>query len=72
MTNKDIKKIQGDLNCQSFGLLTGVSTVTVWRWRTGSAKPEGAALRLLELIRDKKITLSMLRDYIGSRMKKSI
>ena len=57
MTPKEIEKIQGRMDFSTFGALVGVSTVTAWRWVHGTARPEGAALRLLELLRDERSTM---------------
>lgn len=60
MTPKEIEKIQGKMDYSTFGALIGVSSVTAWRWAHGEAHPEGASLRLLELLRDDRDTMIKL------------
>jgi DNA-binding transcriptional regulator YiaG len=70
MTPKDIKKIRGDISREEFSLLLGVSSVTLWRWEQGGARPEGASLRLLEILsKDRKQTITLLSKYAQERLK---
>jgi DNA-binding transcriptional regulator YiaG len=69
MTSKEIRKIRGNMSRETFSLLVGVSVPSLWRWETGEASPEGAGLRLLELIKDKRVMVTMLRDYVSRRIK---
>ena len=70
MNPKDVKKIRGDLSRAVFAMMIGTSEVTVWRWENGDSKPEGASLRLLELMsRNRKETIHLLSKYVQEHLK---
>lgn len=70
MIPKDVKKIRGNLSRAVFAMMIGTSEITVWRWENGDSKPEGASLRLLELIaKNRKETISLLSKYIQEHLK---
>jgi len=70
MTPKDVKKVRGDFSRAIFAMMIGTSEVTVWRWENGDARPEGASLRLLELMSEnRKETINLLSKYVQGQLK---
>jgi DNA-binding transcriptional regulator YiaG len=74
MTSIQIRKIRGGMSELDLALLLGVSPVTIWRWERGGIKPrDGAAIVLLELLRDhRRETLALLWKRLKPRMKGKI
>ena len=73
MNREKIRKVRGKMTRAIFATLIGTSEITIWRWESGGAKPEGAALRLLELLdkcRDE--TLGRLMELTETNFKKSL
>jgi DNA-binding transcriptional regulator YiaG len=70
MTPKDVKKVRGDLSRAVFAMMIGTSEVTIWRWENGDAHPEGASLRLLELMQGhRKETIQLLSKHVQGQLK---
>lgn len=70
MRPKDVKKVRGDLSRAVFAMMIGTSEVTIWRWENGDAKPEGASLRLLELMQEhRKETINLLSKHVQGQLK---
>lgn len=64
-----VKELRGEIDQTDFAILLGVSPVTIWRWENGRAKPEGASLVLLELVRDyRREALKLLWKRAKSRL----
>lgn len=73
MSPVKIKKIRGKITRAIFATLIGTSEITIWRWETSAAKPEGAALRLLELMTQyREETLGHLMELTQTDFRKSI
>jgi DNA-binding transcriptional regulator YiaG len=70
MNAKEVKAIRGQMSEPDFALLIGVSPVTIWRWERGGIRPrDGAALVLLELMRDhRQETTRLLWKRLKPRM----
>jgi len=70
---KDIRKLRGSMTRETFSLLMGISIPSLWRWETGGSKPEGAALRLLEMVADeRKSMIDLLSKYVSRRLRKTV
>lgn len=73
MKPEHIKKVRGRMTRETFAALVGTSSITIWRWENGASKPEGAALRLLELLsRNRKQVLGHLMAITEEDFKRSL
>lgn len=70
---KKIRSLRGRMPRLNFAGLLGVSQITLWRWEEGRAEPEGASLRLLELLRDyRSETLGLLLRFSRSKLEEIV